>query len=184
MPTEPKERFNKIFDDSYRRLLFHALRFVQDEADAEDIVADVFYDLWKRIDEIDLDSGITTYLYRAVSTRALNHLRHKNIAAVRIETLEAINEKRMEFMASENIDETVHSKEIERGIRNALTTLPDKCREVFVLSYVNGLKNKDIADAMDISVRTVEAHIYKALRLLREQLKYLIAIISIIFGTE
>ncbi len=176
MDTFLNERFEKIFDDNYRRMLLHALRFVQDEEDAEDIVADVFCNLWKRIDEVCLDGGITTYLYRAVSTRALNFLRHQNIAAVRIEALEAINEKRMEFMARENIDDEVHSKEIEHGINDALSELPDKCREVFVLSYIKGLKSKDIAEAMNVSVRTVEAHTYKALRLLRLRLKYLISL--------
>lgn len=176
MDTFLNERFEKIFDDNYRRMLLHAQRFVQDEEDAEDIVADVFCDLWKRIDEVCLDSGITTYLYRSVSTRALNFLRRQNIAAVRIEALEAINEKRMEFMARENIDDEVHSKEIGHGINDALSELPDKCREVFVLSYIKGLKSKDIAEAMNVSVRTVEAHTYKALRLLRSRLKYLISL--------
>ncbi len=176
MDTFLNERFEKIFDDNYRRMLLHALRFVQDEEDAEDIVADVFCDLWKRIDEVCLDGGITTYLYRAVSTRALNFLRHQNIAAVRIEALEAINEKRMEFMARENIDDEMHSKEIGDGINDALSELPEKCREVFVLSYIKGLKSKDIAEAMNVSVRTVEAHTYKALRLLRSRLKYLISL--------
>ncbi len=180
MSDDLKKMFEQIFDDYYRRLLVHALRFVQDENEAEDIVADVFYDLWKRISDVDLESGIATYLYRAVSTRALNHLRHKNIAAVRIETLGAINEKRLEFMDKNNIDDIINSKDIDAGIREALSELPDKCREVFVLSYVNGLKSKDIAEAMNISVRTVEAHIYKALRLLRSRLKYLISIIMIL----
>ena len=75
-------------------------------------------------------------------------------------------------MDKNNIDDIINSKDIDAGIREALSELPDKCREVFVLSYVNGLKSKDIAEAMNISVRTVEAHIYKALRLLRSRLKY------------
>lgn len=181
MSVDLKKKFEQIFDDYYRRLLIHALRFVQDENDAEDIVAEVFYDLWKRIDDIDLECGIATYLYRAVSSRALNYLRHKNVAAIRIETLGAINEKRLEFMAKNSIDDVIHSKDIGVGIREALSELPDKCRQVFILSYVNGLKSKDIAEAMDISVRTVEAHIYKALRLLRSRLKYLISIIAILY---
>lgn len=180
MGTYLDERFEKIFDENYRRMLLHAQRFVQNEEDAEDIVADVFCDLWKRISEIDLDSGITTYLYRAVSTRALNLLRHQNVAAVRIETLEAINEKRMEFVAKENLEDIVNSKDIEDGIKKALSELPDKCREVFVLSYIKGLKSKDIAEAMNVSVRTVETHIYKALRILRSRLKYLVGLLLII----
>ena len=84
-------QFEKLFDDNYRRLIFHALRFVDSQEEAEDIVSDVFYELWKKIDCLDLNSGITSYLYRAVSTRALNVIRHKNVAAVRIELLESIN---------------------------------------------------------------------------------------------
>lgn len=182
MSTDLKNKYEQIFDDYYRRLLVHALKSVQDESDAEDIVADVFYDLWKGVNDIDFERGIATYLYRAVSSRALNLLRHRNVAAVRIETLGAINEKRLEFMDKNNIDDLINSKDIDAGIREALSELPDKCREVFVLSYVNGLKSKDIAEAMNISVRTVEAHIYKALRLLRGRLKYLISIILILFN--
>lgn len=174
MSNDLKKKFEQVFDDYHRQLLFHALRFVHDQNDAEDIVAEVFYDLWKRIDDIDLESGIATYLYRAVSSRALNHLRHKNVAAVRIELLGAINEKRLDFIDKNSIDDIVHSK--------AIAELPDKCRQVFVLSYVNGLKSKDIADALDISVRTVDAHIYKALRLLRGRLKYLVTIFAVMWA--
>lgn len=176
-----KKRYEEIFDDNYHRLYLLARRFVHNEEDAEDIVADVFYDLWRRINDIDLNGGITTYLYRAVSSRALNHLRHQNVAAVRIETLEAINEKRLEFVSKENLEDIIHSKEIKKAIGLALTDLPDKCRKVFILSYVSGLKNSDIAETMDISVRTVESHIYKALRHLRARLKYLNLLIFCFF---
>lgn len=182
MSVEFNDIFERLYNTYFDRLIFQALRFVDDRAEAEDIVADVFFDLWKRIDTLDLENGIVAYLYRAVSTRALNVLRHKNIAAVRIEALEAINEKRMEFIDSANLEDTIDATDIGAGIRTALGELPEKCREVFVLSYVNGLKSKEIADAMDISVRTVEAHVYKALRLLRERLKYLLTLIVIFFS--
>lgn len=178
------ETFKRLYDTYFNRLMFHASRFINDEAEVEDVVSDVFVDLWNRMDVIDLDKGIVAYLYKAVSTRALNVLRHKNIAAVRIETLEAINERRLEFIDKKTPYETVEAQEIKTGINEALSQLPDKCREVFVLSYVNGLKSKDIADAMGISVRTVETHVYKALRLLREQLKYLLTLALFFFGIE
>lgn len=164
--------------------MFHALSFVNDKAEAEDIVADVFVDLWHKLPTLDLEAGIVSYLYRAVTSRSLNVLRHRNVAAVRIEMLEAINEKRLDFIDKTNLEDTINGHEIETGIRKSLDELPEKCREVFVLSYINGLKNKDIAEAMDISIRTVEAHIYKALRLLREKLKYLLIFILIFFGIE
>lgn len=176
--------FNRLYNAYFDRLIFHASRFVADSAAAEDIVSDVFVDLWDKIETLDLDGGIVAYLYQAVSTRALNYLRHKNIAAVRIEALEAINEKRLEFIDKTTPDDHVEAQEIKDGINAALSKLPEKCREVFVLSYVNGLKSKEIADAMGVSVRTVEAHVYKALRLLREHLKYLLAIMLFFFEME
>lgn len=180
--TDIDTRFQKIFDDNYRRLMFHALRFVDTEAEAEDVVADVFYELWRKIDEIDLDGGIVAYLYRAVSTRALNVLRHKNIAAIRIELLKTINERRMDFISDEDIQRNVESGEIRQKMYAAISELPDRCREVFILSYINRLKNKEIADAMNVSVRTVEAQVYKALHFLRGKLRHLMAIVVIFLG--
>lgn len=177
LPPDIEIRFQKIFDDNYRRLIFHALRFVDSEAEAEDVVADVFYELWNKINEIDLDKGIVAYLYRAVSTRSLNVLRHKNVAAVRIELLESINNRRMDFISNEDIQRNVESEEIGKKMRAAISELPDRCREVFILSYVNGLKNKEIADAMNVSVRTVEAQVYKALHFLRDKLRDLLALV-------
>lgn len=117
-----------------------------------------------------------------MATRALNVLRHKNIAALRIELLGQINERRMEFIASEDTQHKIESNEIGREIRSAISELPERCREVFVLSYINGLKNKEIAEAMNVSARTVEAQIYKALHFLRDKLKYLMFFIIIFLG--
>lgn len=134
-------QFKKLFDDNYRRLIFHALRFVDSQEEAEDVVSDVFYEFWKKIDCLDLNSGITSYLYRAVSTRSLNVIRHKNVAAVRIELLESINERRMEFVADEDTQREVECVEIGQKMRQAIDELPDRCRQVFILSYINGLKS-------------------------------------------
>lgn len=171
---DTEQKFKQLFDAYYGRLIVHALRFVDTQAEAEDVVDDVFYELWKKIDTVDLDSGMVAYLYRAVTTRALNVLRHKNVAAVRIEMLEVIGERRLDFIAEDDTERDVESEEIARNIRDAVNELPERCRQIFILSYVNGLKNKEIADAMNISVRTVEAQIYKALRFMREKLKYLL----------
>lgn len=179
-----KTLFIKLYEAYFDRLIFHASRFVDDSAEAEDIVSEVFADLWTKIDSLDLEGGMASYLYRAVSSRSLNYLRHKNIAAVRIEALEAINERRLEFIDKTTSDENIGRDEIRDGIESALSELPDKCREVFILSYVNGLKSKDIADAQGVSVRTVEAHIYKALRILRGKLKYLLALALLFLRME
>ncbi len=164
--SDYNEIFKKIFIENHRRLLFLALRLLKNEANAEDLVADVFCDMWSRIETIDLDYGINTYLYKAVTTRALNFLTRSDAAAKRIEALESINEMRLEFIDRHNLEDIVHSKDIEKGISEAMGTLPAKCREIFTLSYIDGISNKDIARGLGISVRTVEAQNYKALRYL------------------
>lgn len=180
-PDELSRRFERLFDEHFQRLMFFALRFVNDEAEAEDIVADVFAELWNKMTTIDLETGITSYLYRAVGNRALNLLRHKNVAAVRISLLESVNERRLEFMADSDTEREVEGAEIGVHLRQALGELPEKCREVFCLRYVSGLHNQEIADAMGVSVRTVEAHIYKALRILRGRLRYLLVLLPFFF---
>ncbi len=184
MPPTHNETFVQLYDTYFNRLIFHASRFVEDNAEAEDIVSDVFVELWKKIDTLNLDRGIATYLYRAVSTRALNVLRHRNVAAVRLEALQAINDRRIEFIEKTTPLDDMEAQEIKGSIDEALSHLPDKCREVFILSYINGLKSKDIAAALGISVRTVEAHVYKALRLMREQLKHLLILTIYFLGIE
>ena len=79
--------------------------------------------------------------------------------------------------ADQSVD--IEREEMRRQIDVAISELPDKCREAFKLSYIHGLRNRDIADAMGVSVRTVDAHIYKALRILREKLRYLFFLLFI-----
>lgn len=176
-----------MFDGNFRRLKLHAMTFLGDEEEAEDIVADVFFVLWKKFDDIDVNAGITAYLYRAVTTRSLNRLRHQGVAGTRVDVLEDINHWRMEYVDSTDDPELVaENAELRAELQQNIDALPDKARQVFVLSYINGLKNKEIAQALGLSVRTVEAHIYKCLKILRGNLAHLLTaiIIFLLFGVS
>lgn len=81
------------------------------------------------------------------------------------------------MLSDDDTQHYVENGELRTKIQSAIAELPEKCREVFILSYINGLKNKEIAEAMNVSVRTVDAHVYKALHFLREKLKYLLIFI-------
>lgn len=166
----------QLFEQRYMQLHNFARRFVESDDEADDVVADVFLELWQNRDHLDFSRNIISYLYRATSARALNVLRHKGISPVRIDLLESINATRMEYLALYEENSPVEQREMHDQIENAINSLPDKCREVFRLSYIHGLRNQDIADTMNVSVRTVEAHMYKALRLLREKLKHLLVL--------
>ena len=140
--------YKALFRRYYPNLMFYATRLVGDE-EAEDVVQDVFVELWKRRDSMVIGDQIQAFLYRAVYTRALNVLKHRSIEDGYCAAVE------------------------ENEIYQAINELPDKCKEVFKLSYLHEMKNKEIADVMGVSLRTVEAHMYKALKFLRNRLGHL-----------
>lgn len=164
--------FDSIFRRTYSRLYFYALSLLSDESDADDVVEEVFFELWGRMDEINLDGNIEAFLYRAVYTRSVNVLKRRNVSAGRLAAIEDINNMRMEYYSGFN-DDPLHSMEnaeLRRKIEDTIDMLPEKCRQVFRMSYLNGMRNNDIAEELQLSVRTVEAHMYRALRFLRERL--------------
>ena len=137
---------------------------------------DVFVELWKRKDHIEIGDQIQAFLYRAVYTRALNVLKHRSVEDGYCVAMEEINQRRAEFYQPDNneVIRRIEDKELRKEIHDAINELPDKCKEVFKLSYLHDMKNKEIADTLGISLRTVEAHMYKALKFLRERLSHLL----------
>lgn len=167
--------YKALFRRYYPNLLFYATRLIGDE-EAEDVVQDVFVELWKRKDSMEIGEQIQAFLYRAVYTRSLNVLKHRIIKEKYSSAMEEINQKRAEFYQpheSNEIIKRIEDRELRQEIYSAINELPDKCKEVFKLSYLHDMKNKEIADVLGVSLRTVEAHMYKALKLLRSKLGHL-----------
>ena len=152
MAEEFEKTYKALFRRYYTGLLFYATRLVGED-DAEDIVQDVFVEVWRRQDTVEVGEQIQAFLYRSVYTKAINLLKHRAVAE------------------NYNAEARIENRELRLELHRAIGELPDKCQEVFKLSYLHDMKNKDIADVMGISLRTVEAHMYKALKFLRERLK-------------
>lgn len=174
--------YKSLFRRYYTNLLFYATRIVGEE-DAEDVVQDVFVELWKRKDTMKVGEQIQAFLYRAVYTRALNVLKHRDIVSGYEAVMLEIHKKRVEFYQPDSNDvvKRIEDAELRRKLFDAINELPDKCRMVFKLSYLHDMKNKEIADTMGVSLRTVEAHMYKALKLLRDKLGYLNLMLALFF---
>lgn len=133
--------------------------------DADDVVQEVFLELWNRMDSLDINEPtIESYLYKTTYSRALNFL--KRYRKVDTSVIEDINELRMSCYISSmgNGEKDMENDDLKKRINQAIGELPDKCREIFVLSYLKDMKNSEIAQMLNVSVRTVEAHIYKALK--------------------
>lgn len=163
--------YRALFRRYHANLLFYASRLVG-EVEAEDVVQDVFVDLWRRRNEVEMGDDIQAFLYKAVYTRSLNVLKHREVVGSYEETLLAIGNKRAEYYAQDDneVVKRIEDRELRGVISRAIGELPEKCRVVFKLSYLHDMKNKDIAQLLKVSPRTVEAHIYKALRYLRNRL--------------
>lgn len=159
-----QEAFDAIFRAHYARLVATAQAVVGERAVAEELAQDVMLELWRRRATLVLESTLAAYLHRSARNRALNHVRHERV------TRRAEPELSAAAGAPASPDHGVRQEEIDGAVRAAIAALPARCREVFELSRVQGLRYAEIASVMDISVKTVEAQMAKALRVLRERL--------------
>lgn len=156
--------YDTVFRTWYPTLVRVAAALLRDSDAAEEVVQEVMVELWRRRHVMDTDVTLRSYLLRAVRNRSLNHLRHLKVRRETMGDVEALYD---EPVAS---DQPVVAKELAEAVKIALDELPPRCREVFDLSRVHGLKYAEIAESLGISQKTVEAQMGKALRILRERL--------------
>jgi len=143
------------------------MKYLDDLDEAKGIVHEAFVAVWEKYDELAVDLNYKSYLYTAVRNRCLNKIRDQKKFVV----LDSIVHD--EFTDNDVLE----IKELEIAIADAVNSLPEKCREVFEKSRIEGLKYMQIAEEMSISVKTVEAQMSKALRILRKQLAEFLSII-------
>jgi RNA polymerase sigma-70 factor (ECF subfamily) len=157
--------FEQVFKTYYKNLYAYALTILKDEIEAEEIVQQVFFKLWDRSEKLHVAGPVAAYLYRAVHNESLNFLKHQKVKEThRLHVAYAMKNN------TEQPQGKIISKELEQKFREALNELPEQCRTVFQLSRFEDMKYRDIADKLQISVKTVENHMGKALKILRTQL--------------
>lgn len=151
--------FSDLYLTYYSKLVRFAKEFVQHEEDAENITQDVFADLWEKRDFITHIENMNAYLFRLVRNRCLDYLRHK-----------VFEQRYMESLQLSCEEEAVEDHDTEILIRAAINSLPQRCRDIFLLSRVEGLKYREISEHLGISVNTVECQMGIALKKLRMKL--------------
>ncbi|NTW32776.1 MAG: RNA polymerase sigma-70 factor [Bacteroidetes bacterium] len=154
-----------LFKSSFKGLCYFAQRYVKDLDTAKEIVQDAFVNLWEKRDNIDLSKSVKSYLTTTIYNRSLNYLRDNKKFNKEILTFENL----YPYNNQDTGDKLVAS-EINNKINKAIDELPEKCREVFQLSRFENLKYRQIADKLNISVKTVETQMSKALQHLRNRL--------------
>jgi len=156
--------FDYIFHYYYSGLVVFVQKYVPDQDVAEDIVQALFVKLWISRAELSINSSLKSYLFSSVKNRCIDYIRHEEtkgkVEKKLIERLSGITDERNLLVESE----------LREKINSAMEKLPPVCREVFYMNRFEGLKPAEIAEKKDISVRTVETHIGKALKILRIEL--------------
>jgi len=170
-----EKAFESLFKKHYSGLCGYAEKYVWDLDQAEEIVQDLFFNLWNKKSSLVIDTSIEAYLFRAVRNACLNYLKHLKVRRQHTDSV-----KSNPSFDSVRPDDPVEILELQTKIDEAVDTLPPERQKIFKLSRYEGLKYKEIADRLGLSVKTVEAQMGKALKALRENLtEYLVILLLV-----
>ena len=165
-----KSAFETLFKSHYANLCGYAVRYVWELEQAEEIVQDLFFNIWNKRSDLYISSSIESYLFRAVRNACLNYLKRKKIRENYASSVQ-------ETHNPQDVDNPVETLELQKKIDETVESMPPERKKIFLLSRHEGLKYKEIAEQLGISVKTVEAQMGKALKFLREELKEFMVIV-------
>lgn len=161
-----KGNFDRVYLLYFSRMFRFAKEYVIQDEDAENIVQDVFLMLWEKKDQIRIDTNLAGYLFTLTKYKSLDFLRHKVIQE------EFVSEYVLKLQALEQMNYSFSTDaELQLIIDRAIGKLPDKCKDIFIKSRIERKKYREIAEELQISVKTVENQMVIALKKLREELK-------------
>lgn len=166
--------FENFYITWYSRVKYFARDYVLSEEEAENIAQDVFLEFYQKRDSLDFHINLIAYLFTSVKNKCIDYLRRKLLeqeAAAKMQE-EFDLSFRMKFDSLEAFNlEGLSEDNIKNIIEKALESLPERCREIFVMSKIEGKKQKEIAEELNVSIKTIECQMTIAYKKLREELK-------------
>lgn len=163
--------FEHIFKSKYNNIIGFCEQFISNSDDAKNIAQESFVNLWLKRDEIEKSSGINSFLYTFAKSSCLNFIRHNQVVEKYTSRILNETEQRLNLEVLESINSnSLEFSELEEIIQQSIDGLPEKCRQVFVLKRFDGKMNKEIAQELNIKVKSVEANMTRALKILKEDL--------------
>jgi len=160
----PEQALHALYEKYYALLCLQVMTILKDKSISEDIVQEVFFEVWKNREELVFQNSLEAYLKRACRNRTLNYLRNNNVKLVDDSVLNEVEDTGFTFL------EHLNAEELNEKINNIIAELPDKCGVVFSLSRFEEMSYAEIAKELSISLRTVEHQISKALKILRKEI--------------
>ena len=173
-----EEAYAYVFRMYYSPLLNYAGRILKDVEAANDVVQECFCRLYERRRELRKELQVRPYLYKSVYNACMDAIKHQKVES------NYINQELLDFYFSKVVEtpeaeQALLDEDLKGAIQDAINKLPERCREIFVLSKVDGLSNKQIAEQLNISMKTVEAQMTTAFVRLRKELGWLLCFIFI-----
>ncbi len=167
--------FEALFKGCFRELMTYAYSLLNDQAMAEEVVQQVFFKVWEKRDQLTFDASPKAYLYKSVYHHCLNLKKHQKVKQEHVS-----HTIRTEREFTNDVGD-ISNKEMGRRIQDAINRLPQQCKLIFQMSRFEDLKYREIADRLQLSVKTVEAQMGKALKQLRALLgDYITTILALI----
>lgn len=167
------ELLSKLY---YSRLLHVSSNYLTNKEDAKDIVQEVFMKIWNKKSQLNIHTNLNSYLYKMTKNTCIDYLRKKESRVTESLNLE-FRENHIHLSSlKDDASSKIIEQELEIEIQYAISLLPEKCREVFIKSRMEGLKHREISDEMDISTKTIENHMTKALKHMRFHLREFITL--------
>lgn len=180
--NDDEAAFKVIFNDFYSKLYYFVLEFIPLKDTEENIVQDTLVTLWNKRNELKDDSNLTSYLFTVAKNNALKRLRDKKYSQKLFSNAMDISELNLNIEALLSVDTSVCAfMDIEQIIQETLSSLPPQCRKVFELSRFQEMKNREIAEELNISIKTVEGHISKGIKTFKVALKDYLPLVVYLF---
>lgn len=164
--NEDADAFEQLYMGNYRLAYKYCLRFVKTPSICEDIVQDVFAWIWKNRKAIHIQKSFTSYLLKACHNACINYFNKER------NKKDFVQKSLKKGIRIEDGYSIIYEEEMRNILNDLIDELPEQCRNVFILSREKGLKYKEIANQLNISPKTVETQIYRALKFIKRRLKY------------
>ena len=170
-----RKAFEVLFDMYYVDLVMFCGNYVRDLEICRDIVSSVFMTLWENGSRIRIERSLKSYLLNMVRNRALNEIRHSKVVETHVNEICGGSP----ILASYDVDNYILYTDMRSRIGKAVSSMPEKIRETYLCFVEEGMKSKDIALAQNVSQRTVELRINKALEILKKTLPVILALLAL-----
>jgi len=165
-----QKALESLFYVYFPRLNDFAKNIVKDDLISQDIVQEVFVKVWEKRSEIE-SIHFEAFLFRLVRNRCIDYIKHLKVVSNRMQDFQISSRYeelyRVDFIGNQPY--VLIEKELKEKIEKTIQNLPDRCREVFVMSRMNGMKNKEIAEELNINIKNVERHLKRALQSFRKE---------------